>query len=409
MYACFPGVLISKMGSRQLSNILRVPPGGAAQIETNGMPINQVVMPLPYKEPSQGLMALAEEMAQTGMRVGGTAETQVGEGRQDAPVGTTLALLETATKVANSIHKRIHRAQCEEFRLLFDCFREHPKAFWERNKKPTYEWDEKTFLRALEDYDLVPQSDPNTSSMLHRLLKAQALQMLMMANPQLYDPIAVNKNSIEALGYSNPEQFMAPPDALGKPTPQMQIDQAKSTADTMKAQAAMVTAQARSKLDAAKASKEGMGEQGENGPTSVDMIAAQAKLLDAQTKAKLAKVKHGEVLLNDANQQEDRQTDLKLETMKLAQEVLIHHSDQQQEAVQHQHEMHAQAQQHQMGLQADMAKHRDQMTHESASLGADMQKHESGLSAEAERHKVDSKIAEKAAKAKAKAKPKGKE
>src|SRR6185312_9633984 len=79
MYACFPGALIDKGASGQNSNILRIPPGGTAQINGMGRPLSEIVMPLPYKEPSPSLMALAQEMAQTGMRLGGTAEQMVGE------------------------------------------------------------------------------------------------------------------------------------------------------------------------------------------------------------------------------------------------------------------------------------------------------------------------------------------
>jgi hypothetical protein len=306
----------------------------------------------------------------------------------------------------NSVHKRMHASQCEEFRLLFECFREHPESFWESNKKPSYKWDQETFIRALDDYDLTPQSDPNTSSMLHRLLKAQALQMLAMANPQLYDPIAVNQNSIRSIGYSNPEQFMAPPSALGKPTPEMQIEQAKSAADTMKANAAMMVAQGKVKLDTAKAAKEGMGDGGEQGPNSVDMLKAKAMMMDARTKAKLAKIKHGDVLLQDANDQEDRQAKMKLETMALAKEVLIHKSDQAADMQKHRVEVQSQANQHQAGLAVDMARHRDTMAQGEAKLGADVHKHETGLEAQMEQHKADSKIAEKGLKAKA-AKPRG--
>ena len=90
MYSNFPGFLLSDSGGRQNTNIFRVPPGGGALVKTGGMPISQAIMPLPYKDPSQALMNLVENMAQTGMRIGGTSEQQVGEGRADAPVGTTL-------------------------------------------------------------------------------------------------------------------------------------------------------------------------------------------------------------------------------------------------------------------------------------------------------------------------------
>ena len=94
MYANFPGFLMADSGARQNTNIFRVPPGGGALIKTGGLPIGQAVMPLPYKEPGASMMTLVTNMAETGMRVGGTSELPVGEGRQDAPVGTTIALIE---------------------------------------------------------------------------------------------------------------------------------------------------------------------------------------------------------------------------------------------------------------------------------------------------------------------------
>jgi hypothetical protein len=98
MYSNFPGFLMADTGARQNTNIFRVPPGGGALVKTGGMPINQAIMPLPYQPPSQALMQLVNDMAQTGMRIGGTSEQQVGEGRADAPVGTTLAMIEQAVK-----------------------------------------------------------------------------------------------------------------------------------------------------------------------------------------------------------------------------------------------------------------------------------------------------------------------
>jgi hypothetical protein len=179
-------------------------------------------MPLPYKEPSGALMTLVENMAQTGMRIGGTSEQAVGEGRADAPVGTTLAQIEQATKVLNSVHKRMHASQAEEFRLLMDCFKEHPGSFWQRNRKPAKQWDEKTFLDALNDCDLVPQADPNTASHGQRVMKIMALKQLQQQNPTMYDPIAIDTAALQAIGWSNPQQFLAPPEAQGKMPPEMQ-------------------------------------------------------------------------------------------------------------------------------------------------------------------------------------------
>ena len=213
MYANFPGFLIADTGARQNTNIFRIPPGGGALVKTGGMALNQAVMPMPYKEPSGALMSLVENIAQTGMRIGGTSEAQVGEGRADAPVGTTLAMIEQAAKVMNAVHKRMHAAQADEFRKLMACFKEHPNSFWQKNRKPTYPWDEATFVQALQDYDLTPQADPNTASHGQRVMKIIALKQLQSGNPTMYDPIAIDTAAMQAMGWSNPQQFFAPPAA----------------------------------------------------------------------------------------------------------------------------------------------------------------------------------------------------
>jgi hypothetical protein len=152
---------------------------------------------------------------------------QVGEGRPDAPVGTTLAMIEQAQKILNSVHKRMHAAQAQEFQLLVECFRENPESFWQRNKKPALPWDEQRFLQALDNCELVPQADPNTASHTQRLMKVMALKQLQQAQPGLYDPIAIDTAALQAIGWTNPEQFFAPPEAQGKPPPEFMKAQAE--------------------------------------------------------------------------------------------------------------------------------------------------------------------------------------
>ena len=267
MYANFPGFLYSDAGARQNTNIFRIPPGGGALIKTGGSPIQDAVMPLPYKEPSQALMALVDNIAQTGMRIGGTAEQAVGEGRADAPVGTTIALIDQATKVLNAVHKRMHAAQSEEFALLVRCFKENPDSFWQQNRKPARKWDQDTFLRALDQADLVPQADPNTASQTQRLMKVMALKQIQSANPALYDPIAVDRLALQAVGWSNPEQFMVPPASLGQqqnPEAQakmaeLQIKKQDSDARMIEAKGRLQVDQAKVGIDKAKMMEEGMG------------------------------------------------------------------------------------------------------------------------------------------------------
>jgi hypothetical protein len=327
MFANFPGFLFSDAGGRQNTNIFRVPPGGGALVKTGGMPLNQAIMPLPYKEPGQAMMNLIQNMVETGQRVGGTAEVAVGEGRADAPVGTTLALIDQATKVMNSVHKRMHAAQAEEFKLLVRCFKENPESFWQKKNKPSYAWDEQTFLAALNDCELVPQADPNTASHTQRIMKIMALKQLQAAQPGLYDPIAIDKAALQAIGWNNPEQFMAPPSAQGKMPPEIQekianyqLKQKEVGIKEMEAQARTQKLQADTALDQAKLQFDmqsfGAGGLAEG---SKGMSPEELELKKAELQQKADNTQYN--LMNSAadarNQEEDRKAKMQIEAMKL--------------------------------------------------------------------------------------------
>jgi hypothetical protein len=334
MYANFPGFLMADTGARQNTNIFRVPPGGGALVKTGGLPINQAIMPLPYKDVGSGLMSLAGAIEQTGQRIGGTSEAQVGEGRADAPVGTTLAMIEQATKVMNAVHKRMHAAQAEEFRLLVECFKEHPESFWQRNKKASYPWDEQTFLKALEDCDLTPQADPNTASHGQRVMKIMALKQLQAANPSMYDPIAIDMAALQAIGWSNPQQFMAPPNAQAAPPPEMQQMQAKIANDTKDANARMMMAQAKAAESQAKIQQGAFaptqGAQSRQQQPQVDpiqLMTARARLMDAQTKAKEIAIRLQSQQMEDDQRTADRQAKIQLEQMEMAKDHISDRMD----------------------------------------------------------------------------------
>jgi hypothetical protein len=334
MYANFPGFLISDVGARQNTNIFRVPPGGGAQVKTGGQKIGDAIMPLPYKEPSGALMSLVQNMSETGMRVGGTSELQVGEGRADAPVGTTLAMIEQATKILNAVHKRMHSAQAEEFSLLVQCFREHPESFWERNRKPTIVWNEELFLQALTDVELVPQADPNTSSHSQRLMKVMALKQLQSASPEMYDALAIDKAALRAIGWSNPEQFLKPEDQRNQPSPDLlkgmedlKIEHQRADADTMRAQAAMLKAQ------------QPAAPTGVAGPAGKDPQELQIKMMSEQNKAKQMELSARRDMANDENRDLDREKDLQAKQMDMDR-------DQMNDAVRMQHEKDMQQRDH---------------------------------------------------------------
>ena len=338
MYANFPGFLMADTGGRQNTNIFRIPPGGGAMVKTNGMSISQAVMPLPYNTGGMApLMALTSDMAQTGARVGGTSELQVGEGRPDAPVGTTLALIDQATKILNSVHKRLHAAQAEEFRLLCKCFEEHPEAFWQRNYQSTMKWDEETFLNALKNYDLTPQADPNTASHSQRVMKVMGLKQMQAANPDLYDPKIVDTVALQTMGWSNPNQFFKSPDQAAQPKPEILAGIAKAESEKTSSDAAMLSAQAKMAEVQAKVQagafapkQESAGGGGGLDPNAgeAQLIAAHARMMDAETKRAQLGVSLHENAINDQNRDLDREADERIEHMKLAKEILSIHSDQ---------------------------------------------------------------------------------
>lgn len=218
MFANFPGFLIAKMATRQTTNQLRVAPGAGVPVDTEGKPIREAVMDLPYKDVTPGLLGLVDKITSAVQRVGGAAEIKVGEGRQDAPVGTTIALIEQATKIESSVHKNMHQAQGEEFRLLADLFRDDPESFWRGNKNPATAWDQQVFKQALNTYGITPQADPNTPSHIHRIMKAVALKQLQSANPQLYDAKEVDRRVLRVLGWDDIDSLFAPPQPAQIPT-----------------------------------------------------------------------------------------------------------------------------------------------------------------------------------------------
>lgn len=330
MYANFPGFLYADTGARQNTNIFRVPPGGGALVKTGGMPINQAVMPLPYKDVGGGLMTLTENMAQTGMRVGGTAEMAVGEGRQDAPVGTTIALIDQATKILNSVHKRMHAAQAEEFQLLVKCFKENPESFWQQNRKPARSWDQETFLRALDQADLVPQADPNTASQTQRLMKIVALKQIQASNPSMYDPIAIDTAALQAVGWSNPEQFMIPANAQAAPPPEMQRAMAelqikKQDADTrsMVAKGKMMVDAVKMQQDAVSGGPEQPSEL-EAADVAIKKQLADAKIMDSKVKAAGLAANMKKDMADNAMKQAEMIAKERIQMIDLAQNLAVH-------------------------------------------------------------------------------------
>lgn len=242
MFANFPGFIYAKGAGRQLTNQFRVPPGGGIGLDIGLQKLSDAVMPLPYKDLGPAFTAFIQHVEELGQRVGGTANTTIGEGRADAPVGTTLALIEQATKPVGAVLKRLHSAQSKEISLLKERFRDDPEAFWRFNKRPARPWQKEQLTAALNDFDLVPVSDPNNPTKLHRAAKSAALQQIAAAAPGLLNPQKVFKRVAASLEIDSPDELLAPimpPQAPPPPPPdpaKLANAEAKMKGDELRAQ-----------------------------------------------------------------------------------------------------------------------------------------------------------------------------
>ncbi len=245
MYSTFPGFIYNKQLGRQLTNHFRVPPGGGIPMDIgpNGR-IQDSVMAIPYKEPGGNFTAFIEHVEEVGRRLASTANVQVGEGKQDAPVGTTLALIEQATKVLDSAHKRLHASQAEEFALLKERFKEDPEAFWRFNNNPAMEWEKDQFIEALNNSKLVPVADPNNPTSLHRIAKAAAIKELQKASPAIYDGMAVDMRVMQIIGV-DPHGLFRPQEAPPPPDPRFEAIKEKAIAAKTQAQIQLSDSQVR--------------------------------------------------------------------------------------------------------------------------------------------------------------------
>lgn len=265
MFANFPGFVYAKGVGRQLTNQFRVPPGGGVGLDVGLGSIRDAVMALPYKDLGPAFTAFIQHVEELGQRLGGTSQTNVSEGRQDAPVGTTLALIEQATKPTNAVLKRLHSAQDKEFKLLKERFKDDPEAFWRFNPRPAQQWQKEQFIKALSDYDLVPVSDPNNPTMLHRAAKAEWLKQTAIAAPGLLDVKKVFLRSAQDLQVSDAEDMLAPPAPQAGPPPIL-TDPNKMAAIQLKGQelqADQQTEQQKQQFDARKMQLEMQDRQAE--------------------------------------------------------------------------------------------------------------------------------------------------
>jgi len=195
-------------GVRVRNNDEPLQPGEWRDIDTPGGSIRDSIIPLPYKEPSATLAQLLGALIDGGRRFVSLADQQTSNMNQEAPVGTTVALLERGMKVMSAIHKRLHYAQKIEFRILARIFRD--------NLPPEYPYDVAGAERTIkaqdfdERVDVVPVSDPNIFSMAQRVTLAQTQLQLAQSNPQMHNLHAAYRRMYQALEVQNIEEILPP-------------------------------------------------------------------------------------------------------------------------------------------------------------------------------------------------------
>ena len=181
----FPGGLRVK-GMRLEDNNIGIGPTEFREIDTGGLPIQNAIMTMPYKEPSQVSLALLKETYEGARNLANTTEIAVGEGRQDAPVGTTVALMEAATRLQSATLKRCHRAFSRELKLIADLFGKYLPD-------EPYPFPVRGGMAAImrEDFanniDVIPVSDPNISSSAQRMMRAEALLRFATQQPDQHN------------------------------------------------------------------------------------------------------------------------------------------------------------------------------------------------------------------------------
>lgn len=210
MFANFPGG-VKLRGARTATNEIAPAPGEWIDIDApGGTDIRQIMMALPYKSVDAVFMQLAQMIEEGAQRLGGNVMLETGEGRTNVPVGTMLSLIEQATQVMAAVHRRNHRAQKEELRLIRELFIENPADLTRFNPSPRRQWND---AQAFADMNLVPASDPNIPSHVHRVQIAVALMTVAQANPQMFDMREVIDRVLRTIRISSPEMLVVQPGA----------------------------------------------------------------------------------------------------------------------------------------------------------------------------------------------------
>jgi hypothetical protein len=199
-----PGGLKTR-GMRTKGDDTPIAPGEFRDVDVPSGSIKDNIMMLPYKEPSQTLLALLQRITEEGRRLGAISDMNVSDMSANAPVGTTLALLERTLKPMAAVQARVHYAMKQEFKLL--------KKIIAEEAPEDYGYQPETGLAKARkaDYamvDVIPVSDPNSSTMAQRVVQYQAVFQMSQSAPQIYDLPYLHRQMIEVLGIKNADKIV---------------------------------------------------------------------------------------------------------------------------------------------------------------------------------------------------------
>jgi len=208
--ANLPGGLKSR-GLRIKGDDTPIEPGEFKDVDVPSGSIRDNIMPLPYKEPSQTLLALLNQITTEGRRLGAISDMNISDMSANAPVGTTLALLERTLKPMAAVQARVHYAMKQEFKMLKTIMAEYAPVEY------AYEPMRGSVSAKQMDYmmvDVIPVSDPNSSTMAQRVVQYQAVLQMSQSAPQIYDLPQLHRQMIEVLGVKNADKLVPTEDDI---------------------------------------------------------------------------------------------------------------------------------------------------------------------------------------------------
>ena len=207
-FANLPGGFKAK-GVRMVGDNSPIAPGEFKEVEATGIDLSKAIIPLPYKEPSSTLFQMLNFVATAGQKFADSTEQVISDAASYGPVGTTMALLEASSKFFTAIHKRIHKSQKDEFRILARIDYDYLP-----NEYPyDVPYEDRSIFK--EDFDgridIIPVSDPNIPSNAHRMMMANmALQMAQQSPPGMFNLEALNRTILNASNMPNVDEILPP-------------------------------------------------------------------------------------------------------------------------------------------------------------------------------------------------------